>query len=539
MSDGSFLRTGFWAVVDLRALLMPDSRRIIVFLLLYLVCILPVPGQERTTVDSKNFGLAGDGLESVPTPQITVGSKNFNEGYLLGEIIAQVLELEGFAVERKFGLGGTMVCYEALVNGAIDVYVEYTGTLAEAILKLDGPADRERLNAAVAGQGLRALDSLGFNNTYALAMRKNTAAANGITRISDLARHPELAFAFSLEFLNRKDGWPGLSDTYGLAVKPAGIEHGLAYQALAEGSIDVTDAYSTDGELARYNLSVLQDDRGFFPRYLAVPLVRSDLPQRAVAALERLSGRLDDDRMQELNRLTTIDGKSFAEVASGFIREQGLGKTKVAESLVSSILGNTATHLKLTALALALGCLAGVPLGILVFRVRSAAGVTVYLAGLLQTIPSIALLALMIPLFGIGVLPAIVALFLYSLLPILRNTVTALVTIDPVLKRVAEAIGLTRWEQLCHVLLPMALPNILAGIRTAAVISIGTATLAAFIGAGGLGEPIVTGLALNDTGLILQGALPAAGLAILVELLFELLERLLVKPHMLHGQLPT
>ena len=135
-------------------------------------------------------------------------------------------------------------------------------------------------------------------------------------------------------------------------------------------------------------------------------------------------------------------------------------------------------------------------------------------------------------------LPAIVALFLYSLLPILRNTVTALVTIDPVLKRVAEAIGLTRREQLRHVLLPMALPNILAGIRTAAVISIGTATLAAFIGAGGLGEPIVTGLALNDTGLILQGALPAAGLAILVELFFELLERLLVKPHMLTGRLP-
>ena len=144
----------------------------------------------------------------------------------------------------------------------------------------------------------------------------------------------------------------------------------------------------------------------------------------------------------------------------------------------------------------------------------------------------------MIPLFGIGERPAIIALFLYSLLPILRNTITALVTIDPLLKRVAEAIGLTRWEQLRHVLLPMALPYILAGVRTAAIISIGTATLAAFIGAGGLGEPIVTGLALNDTNLILQGAIPAAGLAILVELFFELLERLLVKPHMLAGQLP-
>jgi osmoprotectant transport system permease protein len=164
--------------------------------------------------------------------------------------------------------------------------------------------------------------------------------------------------------------------------------------------------------------------------------------------------------------------------------------------------------------------------------------VVLYVAGLLQTVPSIALLALMIPLFGIGFLPAIVALFLYSILPILRNTITALLTIDPLLRRVAEAIGLTNRQQLRYVLLPLALPNILAGIKTAAVISIGTATLAAFIGAGGLGEPIVTGLALNDTELILQGAIPAAILAIVVELMFEVLERVLVKPHMLTGNLP-
>ena len=495
---------------------------------------------------SGDAGLTGDGLKSVPTlpepassARITVGSKNFNEGYLLAEIISQSLELEGFSVDRKFGLGGTLVCYEALVNGAIDVYVEYTGTLAEAILKLEGPMpDLGQLNSTVSGQGLQVLPSLGFNNTYALVMRKALAGQKGITRISDLAAHPELVLAFSLEFLNREDGWPGLVRTYNLSGKPTGIEHGLAYQAVAEGSVDVIDAYSTDGELSRYELAILDDDRRFFPQYHAVPFARSDLPDGARKVLIGLAGTIDDNRMQELNRKTTVDGSSFAQVASEFLREEGLGETGVEDRLVSSILGNTVTHLKLTAIALALGCLVGLPLGILVFRTRSVASMTVYVAGLLQTIPSIALLALMIPLFGIGVLPAIVALFLYSLLPILRNTVTALITIDPVLKRVAEAIGLTRREQLHHVLLPMALPNILAGIRTAAVISIGTATLAAFIGAGGLGEPIVTGLALNDTGLILQGAIPAACLAILVELLFELLERLTIKPHMLQGQLP-
>ena len=494
---------------------MANPRRILTLLLLYLLCI------------------------PASLAQITVGSKNFNENYLLAEIIAQSLELEGFSVDRKFGLGGTLVCYGALANGAIDVYVEYTGTLAEVILKTDIPATAlDQLNTAVSERGLQLLDPLGFNNTYALVMREKTAEEKGISWISDLASHPELVLAFSLEFLNREDGWPGLDTTYGLSGRPTGIEHGLAYQAIVDGSVDVIDAYSTDGELSRYTLTVLDDDRGYFPQYFAVPFTRLDLPDRAREVLLGLSGRIDDDRMQELNRMTTIDGNSFAEVASEFIRDEGLGDTEVEYGLVSSILGNTVTHLKLTAIALALGCLLGLPLGILVFRIRPVARVTVYLAGLLQTIPSIALLALMIPLFGIGERPAIIALFLYSLLPILRNTITALVTIDPLLKRVAEAIGLTRWEQLRHVLLPMALPYILAGVRTAAIISIGTATLAAFIGAGGLGEPIVTGLALNDTNLILQGAIPAAGLAILVELFFELLERLLVKPHMLAGQLP-
>ena len=494
---------------------MLDLRRIITFLILYLLCT--------------SAGLA----------QITVGSKNFNENYLLAEIISQSLELEGFSIDRKFGLGGTLVCYEALANGEIDVYVEYTGTLAQAILKINELTPTiDQLNALVSGQGLQVLDSIGFNNTYALVMREQLAREKGIYRVSDLAAHPELVLAFSLEFLNREDGWPGLAGTYNLTGKPTGIEHGLAYQAIAKGSVDVTDAYSTDGELSRYALTILDDDRGFFPQYFAVPFAHSALPDRAGEVLARLAGRIDDDRMQELNSRTTLDGKSFAEVASEFLREEGLGETEVEDRLVSSILGNTITHLKLTAIALGLGCLLGLPLGILVFRFRSVARGTVYLAGLLQTIPSIALLALMIPVFGIGERPAIIALFLYSLLPILRNTITALVTIDPLLKRVAEAIGLTRWEQLRHVLLPMALPTILAGVRTAAIISIGTATLAAFIGAGGLGEPIVTGLALNDTNLILQGALPAAGLAILVELLFELLERVLVKPHMLQGQLP-
>lgn len=472
---------------------------------------------------------------------ITVASKNFTEGYLLSEIIAQTLESRGFTVKRKFGLGGTLVCFKALENGEVDVYPEYTGTLAEAVLKLDefSPGIK-RLNQLVEPKGLMMLSSFGFNNTYAMAIRPELAKRLNIRTISDLAQHPDVKLGFSLEFLNRKDGWPGMSRVYGFGnVSPTGIDHGLAYQAIHQGKIDVTDAYSTDGDLERYHLKLLKDNKHYFPEYLAAPFISTDLPAGARRALAQLAGRIDDERMRELNAEVVINRKSFAEVAHQFLSEEGLVKGEGGGSRFWQTLArNTIRHLKLTAISLLLGCMIGLPLGILVFRSRNISRVVVYLAGLLQTIPSIALLALMIPLFGIGQLPAIIALFLYSILPILRNTITALITIDPLLKRIAEAIGLTRAQQLRYVLIPMAMPTVLAGVKTAAIISIGTATLAAFIGAGGLGEPIVTGLALNDTNLILQGAIPAACLAILTELAFEVLERALVKPHMLAGQLP-
>ncbi|MFN3237408.1 MAG: glycine betaine ABC transporter substrate-binding protein [Pseudomonadales bacterium] len=471
---------------------------------------------------------------------VVVASKNFNESYLLAEVYAQLLEANDYEVERKFGLGGTLVCYEALVNSEVDVYVEYTGTVAQAILKSGGSPDIAELNGDLAPLGLQMLDSIGFNNTYAVAIKQALADERGLRNVTQLAEQTDLNIAFSLEFLNREDGWPGLKQTYGFSQEPTGIEHGLAYQAIAEGKIDVTDAYSTDGDLERYQLTTLQDDQSYFPEYLAAPLVRTNMPADVNAVLNTLAGKIDEATMRRLNAEVVVQGRSFAEVASEFLFNQQLTTDQVDQTDVfwDRLIKNTITHLQLTAIALLLGCVVGLSVGILVYRSRSISRVVLYVAGLLQTVPSIALLALMIPLFGIGFLPAIVALFLYSILPILRNTITALLTIDPLLRRVAEAIGLTNRQQLRYVLLPLALPNILAGIKTAAVISIGTATLAAFIGAGGLGEPIVTGLALNDTELILQGAIPAAILAIVVELMFEVLERVLVKPHMLTGNLP-
>ena len=478
------------------------------------------------------------GLSAQPV-QIAVGSKNFTEGYVLAEIMAQLLESRGIPVERRFGFGGTLVAFEALRAGEIDVYAEYTGTIGQVILGTDAPLDNVELSAALEQLELEALPALGFNNTYALAVTSPTAQRYNLRTISDLQALSDLRFGLSHEFRDRADGWPGLKDIYGLPQDSSGIEHGLAYQALLEDEIDVTDAYSTDGDLQRYQLVVLEDDRGYFPSYHALPLARQDLDPEAKAILGELADRLDDESMRVLNAEVVVENRSFAEAAAAFLLGQGLiteAQTPPA-NMWQSLVKNTLVHLKLTGIALLAACLTGLSLALAVYRSRRLSKLVLYVAGLLQTIPSIALLALMIPVAGVGQTPAIIALFLYSLLPIARNAITALVTIDPLLRRVATALGLTHLQQLRHIYIPLALPHVLAGIRIAAVVSIGTATLAAFIGAGGLGEPIVTGLALNNTSLILQGAIPAALLALCAELLFEALERWLVPRHLTSAQL--
>jgi len=481
------------------------------------------------------FLVLAPALPAAEVEPVRVASKNFAENYLLAEIVAQLLEGQGIAVERAFGLGGTLICYQALLNNEIDLYVEYTGTLSQAILQRPEVTDRDDLNAVIAERGLHLMPQLGFNNTYAIAVRRQLAESLELRNIGDLAKYPKLRLVFSHEFLERGDGWPGLSKRYALPHRVEGIEHALAYQAIADGAIDATDAYSTDGELSRYPLRVLEDDLAYFPAYMAAPLVRSAWLRDAPLAAElvrRLAGLMDALTMQQLNAEVAVAGKSYAEVASEFIdthREtlgvNDLARQSATATLWTDMAGHVIRHLQLTGLALVAAIVIGLAVALAVFANRRLADAVVYFCGLLQTVPSLALLALMIPIFGIGFTPAVVALFLYSLLPIVRNAVTALATVDPTLVRVSEALGLTRWQQLRHLRLPLSLPMIFAGIRTAAVISIGTATLAAFIGAGGLGEPIVVGLSLNDTDMILRGAIPAAMLAILAEFLFAALQK--------------
>lgn len=481
---------------------------------------------------------------ATPGRPIVIGCKQDVEGQVLAEIMAQLLEDRGFTVQRRFSLGGTKIVFDALATRAIDVYPEYSGTIEQEILRQPNTSFARTRELLKSRYNLELLEFFGFSNSYALALSRAKAERLELRRISDLAKHPNLRLGFSNEFLNRKDGWPGLASAYGLSVRPVGLEHALAYQAMRDDKLDITDAYSTDGDLKKLDCVLLEDDRRYFPPYLAAPLVRAELDDRAKRTLELLRCTSTEAEMQALNE-SVQDGKKVSDVAAQFLRRKGLltgsglAPETAADELAarsidwSFLLSCTVTHLRLTVLSLLAAMAVAIPLGIAAYRLRTFSKGILYVAGVLQTIPSIALLAFLIPFFGIGAEPAIVALFLYALLPILRNTATALFSIDPVLRKVSVGMGLTGWQRLRYVELPLAAPTILAGIKTAAVINIGTATLAAFIGAGGLGEPIVTGLALNDPSLILQGAIPAALLAVLTELGFELLERGLIPRHLL------
>jgi len=446
---------------------------------------------------------------------VRVGSKQFTESVLLGELARQTLSESGVPAEHRRELGGTRVLWEALLAGQIDVYPEYTGTLAQEILK-GAPLDQTRVRMSA---------PLGFEDTYAIGVRRDAAARLGLRALSDLSRHPELRYGLSNEFLRRADGWPRLREVYGLSQEHVtGLQHDLAYRALQSGAIDATDLYSTDAEIRAFDLAVLDDDRRAFPEYRAILLFRADLPAEAQRALARLSGAIDTKAMTSMNARARLDHVSESQVAAEF-----LGRTTHAEEgLWSRILHRTAEHLFLVILSLAAAIVVALPLGILAARSARLAPLILGATGLLQTIPSLALLVFMIPLLGIGAGPAIAALFLYGLLPIVRSTHAGLTGIPAELRTSAEALGLPPWARLRLVELPMASRSILSGIQTSAVINVGTATLGALIGAGGYGQPILTGVRLADTGIILEGAVPAALLALLVQWLFDLLGRFVV-----------
>jgi len=529
----------------------PGRRRGVVAFVLGLAALAPLP-------PSLSAQALGDST-------VVVASKPFAESYILAEMFAQLLESRGIRVARRMGLGATELAFQALRNGAIDVYPEYTGTGLLAVLGEEpkgSAADVHRRVSRVFQErwGVHWLPPLGFENTYAIAVRRETAERLGLRTLSDLVPvAPRLTGGFSPDFIGRRDGLPGLQEAYGLRFRSVrSLLQAVKYEALAAGRVDVIDGYSTDAAIVRYDLVVLEDDRDFFPPYDAAPLVGARLMQRnprAVVLLSQLGRTMDQDLVRQLNRRVEVDREPVPRVARDALVAVGLveqgtpfpGEAAAAPPGASpgeevtapgqegvwaymwanrrDILALTVRHLVLAGTSLALAVLLAVPLGLALERARRSAEGVIRGVGLLQTIPSIALLAFMIPLLGIGMVPALVALFLYSLFPVLRNTFTGVRDADPVAVDAARALGMTPAQVLRHVRLPLAAPVIMAGIRTAAVINIGTATLAAFIGAGGLGDPIVSGLALSDVRMILSGAIPAALLALLADGALALAER--------------
>ena len=470
---------------------------------------------------------------------LRIGSKRFTESYILAEVLAQTAapHLRNAPVVRQ-GLGNTAIVYEALRSGSIDLYAEYTGTIALEILKSPQPLSREAMQTALQPLGLGLAIPLGFNDGYAFAMRADEAQRLGIRTLSDLARHPALKLGLTNEFIGRADGWRGVAARYGLLQTPTGLDHGIAYDAIAARQVDVIDIYTTDAKIDHLGLVVLQDDRAYFPRYDAVVLYRLDVPQRAPqawAALQTLEGRIDERAMIAMNARAELQGVGFATIARDFLAgsdpataSEGASTGFMAKLLGPDLSRLTQQHLMLVAVSVGIAVLIGVPLAVLVFPHVRLRALVLGATGLLQTVPSLALLAILISLLGaIGTLPALIALTLYSLLPIMRNAVTGLAEVPAGVKQAGTALGMTGAQNLRLVQLPLALPTLIAGIRTATTIAIGTATIAAFIGAGGFGERIVTGLALNDRALLLAGAVPAAALALLSELLFEGLEAVL------------
>lgn len=481
---------------------------------------------------------------------LVIGSKRFTESYILSEIFSQKLINSGVnGVIQKSGLGNTGILLSALKTGKIDLYPEYTGTISREILKSNQVLSFEEINNQLKPMGLGAGIDLGFSNSYALAMKEDLANQLGIRTISDLQKHPELALGLSHEFIARDDGWRGLSNHYQLkSLRPRGLDHGIAYEAIAKGQINVIDAYTTDSKIIQYGLKILVDDKNFFPSYDALILYKINVPEKfpeAWRALSQLEHQITQKSMLELNALAELKGQSFKDVAHYFL-EQGKNDSSLSGNKVSSseraelsvrkVFADTfqnnflqllMQHLYLVLISLALSIMVGVPLGVLCFYRPQIGQMVLLTVSAIQTIPSLALLAFLISILGtIGTVPAISALFVYGVLPIIQNTHAGMGEIPKSMRQAACALGLRPYDQLFLIELPLALSVIMSGIKVSAVLTVGNATLAAFVGAGGFGERIAQGLALNDTSMLLAGAIPSALFALLIQMIFTQLEKI-------------
>lgn len=483
---------------------------------------------------------------------IVIGSKVFTEGVLVAEMLATLLEEKySYKVKRKFNLGGTQFVFNALTAKQIDVYGEYTGTGYSMILNLSGETRAPQIYKTVKSQFLKKFQlvwsqPLGFNNTYAIAIRNNDPQFKNINKVSDLiGKTKNLSLAADHEFMERRDGYNYFSKAYGITFptsKTSTMDPGLMYSALKNKQVDLIMAYSTDGRIKAYNLKILKDDKNFFPAYQAAYLTSPSVLKRfpkLKLAFKDLENNISEKEIIALNDRVDRLKQEDHVVIKNFLIQKKLLKgdlSKIQHQDIFSyyyskryyLLKIFIEHLMLTFASLLIAILLAIPIGIFMTRKKQLAKTIFPVINTLNTIPSLALLGFLIPILGIGYIPAIFALFIYCLLPLIRNTYEGIRGVDLNYIEAATGIGLTKFQILKKVEWPMALPVIIAGIRTAAVIVVGTATLASLVGAGGLGEPIFRGIATVNSKLILLGAVPAAVLAVIIDRFLSLVEKIYV-----------
>ena len=477
--------------------------------------------------------LSGTAAAQAREKPVAVGSKKFTESVVLGEIAANVIKNAGVEAVHRKELGGTRVLWDALLKGEIDVYPEYTGTLLQEILGGRRVRGEDGLRRALAEYGIGMSASLGFNDNYAIGVTRGSCARLGLRRISDLRNYPALSLGLSNEFMARADGWPGLRKRYRLPQKKVfGMDHDLAYPGAGQR---LDPGHRRLYHRCRDRVPGIVPARRRSPllpglhRGVAVPPGAEEGLSRSVRRPGRSRGKDQRSGHDRHERTRCCPERTGSSIAASFLQSRlSLDSGVENETAGLRIWRRTKEHLELVLVSLLAAVALSIPLGIVAERYPAWGQFILGVVGTIQTIPSLALLVFMIPLLGIGARPAIAALFLYSLLPIVRNTYTGLRDIPPELRESAEALGLPSPVKLRLVELPLASQAILAGIKTSAVINVGTATLGALIGAGGYGQPILTGIRLDDIGLILQGAVPSAVLALVIQGVFELLERAIV-----------
>ena len=459
---------------------------------------------------------------------ISIGSKADTETQVLAEIVKYQLNKNGFEIEHKANLGGTMIPWRALLNGSVQIIPEYLGTIKEQLLQMKGPHSKREIHEALNNLGIEMTEGLGFQNGYGLAVTAQTAKKFSLKKISDLKQEGlDLHFAITHEFIKRQEGWQTLKYFYGLPNYPIrGFDHQLGYQALINEKAQVKDVYTTDAMIRRKNLVILEDDKDFFPDYSAVFLYRKSLPKKVIKYLHSLDGTIEVEQIRQLNNIAE-DTKNPETAAKFFWGESCESEESFSKQTIH-LAHLFSEHLVLVIVSLIFAVTLGFPLGLLGSRGGHTMTIILAIGGVLQSIPSLALLALLIPIFGISKWTAIFALLVNSIFPIVRSTAVGLSSIPNQFKTVANALGLSKRALLYKIYIPIALPNILTGIKTSTIWIISTATLAALIGAGGLGELIVSGITLNNYDSILLGAIPVSLLAIITELGFRYLDKKLI-----------